>query len=128
MVAIVQVLPPHMVILSEPDPQSLLDAVEGAIDSLHLVDPWKQHREIKSMYSWGSVARRTETIYDDVMKTKRDDSLVARFLRFYKCGGFVGKVFCMVISLHHLYLRILNFLDPAHKMDIVPDMMMHTDD
>ena len=38
------------------------------------------------MYSWERVAVRTERVYDAVADSRRDDSMLARLRRYYKCG------------------------------------------
>ena len=38
------------------------------------------------MYSWERIAVRTERVYDAAAASQRDDSMLARLSRFYKCG------------------------------------------
>lgn len=115
-----------MMILADPDPQSLLKALDTAIETVGTVDAWKQHREVKEMYSWHRVAEKTEAVYDEVMQSHRDDSFYARLVRVYKTGGFAGKLFSMILSLHHLYGNFLEFWDPASEIDEAPDLAMYT--
>ena len=37
------------------------------------------------MYSWERIAVRTERVYDAAAASRRDDSMLARLTRFYKC-------------------------------------------
>lgn len=115
-----------MMILADPDPQSLLKALDTAIESVGAVNAWKQHREVKEMYSWHRVAERTEAVYDEVMQRRRDDSFYARLVRAYKTGGFAGKLFSMILSLHHLYSKFLELWDPVSEIDEAPDFPKHT--
>lgn len=49
----------------------LHEAVSKAIDivSTGKHDPWQAHHRIAGMYSWEHVARRTEVVYQDVLKS-----------------------------------------------------------
>lgn len=42
----VQVLPSGMVVLAEPNPDSLLAALEEAVQHVHHVDPLRQHQQV----------------------------------------------------------------------------------
>lgn len=41
-----QVLPSRMVVMAEPNPDSLLAALEEAVQRVHTVDPMLQHRQV----------------------------------------------------------------------------------
>ena len=41
-----QVLPTEMVLLAEPNPESLLAALEQAVHQVHTVDPFQQHQQV----------------------------------------------------------------------------------
>ncbi len=43
----IQVLPDGMVVLAEPNPDSLLAALEEAVHLAHTVDPLLQHQQVK---------------------------------------------------------------------------------
>nr|CEL65898.1 TPA: phosphatidylinositolglycan class A protein,putative [Neospora caninum Liverpool] len=58
-----EVLPPHMVLLSEPDDVQVTRRLEEAIAIVHTVDPFRFHEEIREYYSWHDVAARTERVY-----------------------------------------------------------------
>lgn len=45
--AMLQVLPNDMVILAEPNPESLLAALEQAVHRVHTVDPTQQHQQVQ---------------------------------------------------------------------------------
>ena len=40
------------------------------------------------MYSWEHIAVRTETVYDAAAASERDDSMLARLNRLYRCDTF----------------------------------------
>lgn len=43
---LIQVLPREMVVLAEPNPDSLLAALEEAVQHVHAVDPMQQHQQV----------------------------------------------------------------------------------
>ena len=55
-------------------------------DGAACADAIPVRRQVAAMYSWERVAVRTERIYDAVANGRRDDSMLARLGRFYKCG------------------------------------------
>ncbi|CAD7695753.1 unnamed protein product [Ostreobium quekettii] len=116
-----EVLPLDMMILAEPEPNSILEAVDQAIDGIHGVDVHGQHLRVKTMYSWARVAERTLDVYDKVNVSTRDDSLFARLRRYHRCGWWAGKLFCCVASLQHLYCQYLGYWCPEDMIDSAPD-------
>jgi len=68
------------------------------------------------MYNWHNVAARTEAVYDLAMATP-ELSLMERLQKHYACGVFAGKIFCAVVAVNHLFLRILEWLWPAREVD-----------
>jgi hypothetical protein len=44
-----QVLPPDMLLLSEPSPEDLLAAVEAALTRVTALDPWAQHERVRGV-------------------------------------------------------------------------------
>lgn len=54
-----QVLPDNMMLLAEPAPENLIDAIEQALVRVHAVNPLEQHEKVTHMYSWANVAART---------------------------------------------------------------------
>ena len=68
-----EVLPDHMIHLSDPVPDSFTNLVCTAIETQILCekgppDVWEMHREVKRMYSWYEVAQRTEKVEDKFRK------------------------------------------------------------
>ena len=43
---VLQVLPSDMIILAEPNPESLLAALEQAVQRVHSVNPLEQHQQV----------------------------------------------------------------------------------
>lgn len=54
-----QVLPDDMMLLAEPAPENLIEAIEQALVRVGSIDPQAQHEKVTHMYSWNNVAART---------------------------------------------------------------------
>lgn len=94
-----EVLPPDMLLLADPSPEGLVDAVGEALERVAWGgrDAWEQHAAVRDMYSWQSIAARTEAVYRAVLRDpQRDDSMAGRLARYYKCGKWFGKICCCV--------------------------------
>ncbi|CAG8666310.1 3985_t:CDS:2 [Gigaspora margarita] len=116
-----EVLPRHMIIFSKPEEEDLVNAVLKAIKMIRLKEavPTKFHDEIKEMYSWSNVAERTEKVYDKIWKLKTPP-LMERLRRYYGCGIWAGKIFCIVMAVDYLFWRFLEWLFPTDEIDIAP--------
>lgn len=94
-----EVLPADMLLLAEPSPDGLIAAVSVALDRVQQcsADPWLQHAAVREMYSWQSIAQRTERVYRQVLHgDARDDSMVGRLRRYHQCGKWFGKICCCI--------------------------------
>ncbi|KAI8343860.1 hypothetical protein BC941DRAFT_386132 [Chlamydoabsidia padenii] len=114
-----EVLPSHMINYATPEEDDLIIAISKALHMTRYkkVDPSKFNDELKDMYSWSNVAERTEKIYDLISQTQVSP-LIERFRRYYGCGLYAGKIFCMVIALDYLFWILLEFLFPRHSIEL----------
>ncbi len=62
----------------------IIEALSDAIPQVRKVDPLEFHREIRRMYNWHDVARRTEIVYDKIMEAK-PLPLVQRLAKYVVC-------------------------------------------
>ncbi|KAK9237937.1 hypothetical protein V1525DRAFT_129556 [Lipomyces kononenkoae] len=115
-----EVLPSHMTIFSSPSEDSLTQSTLEAIKLIEskAVDTSKFHEQVKSMYGWHDVARRTEKVYDIVAKID-NEPVIDRLKRYYGCGIWAGKLFVMCVVIDYLLLRFLEWLYPESKIDRV---------
>jgi phosphatidylinositol glycan class A protein len=110
-----------MMILTEPRVSDLIEKVDLAIQrhkSGDKIDPIQMHNEIKKMYNWRDVARRTEIVYNRVVKEyKPNQGLVDKLLKFRRCGyvGYYAMAFIYIID--YLVLLLHEFFNPASKID-----------
>ncbi|RLM85295.1 phosphatidylinositol N-acetylglucosaminyltransferase gpi3 subunit isoform X1 [Panicum miliaceum] len=63
------VLPDDMIVLAEPAPEDMVRAVKKAIDMLPGINPQVMHLQMKKLYSWDDVAKRTEIVYDRAVQS-----------------------------------------------------------
>lgn len=59
-----EVLPPDMIFLSEPNPESILQKMDQAIKQANQYPKSENHERIRKIYSWKNVAERTIKAYD----------------------------------------------------------------
>ncbi|KAK9479580.1 hypothetical protein V1514DRAFT_327609, partial [Lipomyces japonicus] len=115
-----EVLPSHMTIFSSPSEDSLVESTSKAISLIEskAIDTSKFHDQVKGMYDWRDVARRTESVYDIVAKIE-NEPVIDRLKRYYGCGIWAGKLFVMCVAIDYLILRVLEWLFPESKIDRV---------
>lgn len=135
-----EVLPPRMTGFAEPDVDSLVTATSKAIYKLRegKLRTDKFHDEVKSMYSWTDVAVRTERVYNGItgnltaasfygetpeslITRTRGFALIDRLKRYYGCGIWAGKLFCLCVVVDYLLLVFLEFWMPRDRIDIARD-------
>ncbi|CAG8511791.1 11786_t:CDS:10 [Acaulospora morrowiae] len=116
-----EVLPKEMIIFAKPEEDDLVDAVKDAIRMITCkeVSPAEFHDQIKEMYSWVNVAERTEKVYDKIWEIK-NPPLMERLRRYYGCGVWAGKIFCIVMAVDYLFWRFLEWLFPEEGIEIAP--------
>jgi phosphatidylinositol N-acetylglucosaminyltransferase subunit A len=114
-----EVLPPHMTIFSKPEEDDLIRATTEAISTIRRksVNPKSFHQEIKNMYSWNDIALRTEKVYDEI-SLRTPLPLIDRLKKYYGCGAWAGKLFCLLMALDFLLLSFLEFCFPRGKIDV----------
>ncbi|EFA80496.1 GlcNAc transferase [Heterostelium album PN500] len=110
-----EVLPPHMISLAQPKSEDLEEKLTNAILQLKHT-PLETHEEVKSMYDWNDVAKRTEAVYEVISKAPKVP-FIERLRRFVGCGLWAGKLNCMVVALDNLLWRWLEWYMPREDID-----------
>jgi phosphatidylinositol glycan class A protein len=119
-----EVLPPGMVYLADPTVHCLVEKLEVAIKAHRegtAISPLEKHKLIKDLYTWSSVADRTEMIYNRL--TYRPHTLLSqKLLKYYSRDEsiLVGTVYVMVMVLLVMIHYILDWLRPSNLIDKVP--------
>uniref|UniRef100_A0A7S2DRR2 Phosphatidylinositol N-acetylglucosaminyltransferase n=1 Tax=Octactis speculum TaxID=3111310 RepID=A0A7S2DRR2_9STRA len=114
-----EVLPKSMIKFATPEVHSLVDAVGDAIASAKKIVPSDFHEQVNNMYSWADVALRTELVYARVVQLPTP-SLTKRFRKYRTVGPFAGLICCFIVAALHLYLFVLEYMDPAEDTDMAP--------
>ncbi|GKV25248.1 hypothetical protein SLEP1_g34711 [Rubroshorea leprosula] len=70
-----EVLPDDMIVLAEPDPNDMVQAIMRAISILPRIDPQDMHDCMEKLYNWHDVAKRTEIVYDHALKRSNQNLL-----------------------------------------------------
>lgn len=140
-----EVLPQHMTTFAKPEEDDLVQATGKAIIAVRSgrVRTERFHDQVKMMYSWTDVARRTERVYDGITgaineaefyghpgggwKAARSRSgvqsyaLIDRLKRYYGCGIWAGKLFCLCVVIDFLFFLFLEVWAPRAKIDLARD-------
>ncbi|KAH7412692.1 glycosyltransferase family 4 protein [Cadophora sp. MPI-SDFR-AT-0126] len=140
-----EVLPAHMTVFAKPEEDDLVAATGKAIASMRAnkVRTEKFHDQVRMMYSWTDVAERTERVYDGISGVLSEAdfygydaadatswsatrgragvqsfALIDRLKRYYGCGIWAGKLFCLCVVIDYLIFIMLEFLAPRDAIDI----------
>ena len=96
------------------------------------------------MYSWTDVAQRTERVYDGITGALPEEdfygehvsaawsatrgraglqsfALIDRLKRYYGCGIWAGKLFCLCVIVDYLLFVFLELWAPRAGIDIAKD-------
>ncbi|CAM6055913.1 unnamed protein product [Sphagnum tenellum] len=93
----------------------------GLLSFIPQVDPFSMHNRMKNLYSWMDVAKRTEVVYDQSLRSD-DDDLLVRLSRYYACGPWAGKLFCLVVVINFIVWCFLEWQQPAKDLEVTPDL------
>lgn len=144
-----EVLPKEMTDFAKPEEDDIVAVTGHAIEKMRagLLQTEKFHDQVRLMYSWTDVAQRTERVYDGIsgviseqefygsMESEsevgwsavrgRADvsnfSLIDRLKRYYGCGIWAGKLFCVCMVVDYLLFVVLEFIFPRSHIDTVRD-------
>lgn len=139
-----EVLPGHMTVFAKPEEDDLVAATGRAIAKLRAgqVRTDLFHNQVKQMYSWTDVAQRTERVYDGISGVLSHDefyhgagaggawsatrgraglqsfALIDRLKRYYGCGIWAGKLFCLCAIIDYLLFVFLEIFAPRSRIDV----------
>lgn len=140
-----EVLPEHMTVFAKPEEDDLVEKTGKAIAALRAnkVRTERFHDQVKMMYSWTDVAQRTERVYDGISGVLSEAefygydaadaaswsatrgragvqsfALIDRLKRYYGCGIWAGKLFCLCVVVDYLLFLLLEMVAPRDKIDL----------
>lgn len=138
-----EVLPDPMTTFAAPEEDDVVKATGEAIVALrsNRVHTDRFHDLVKTMYSWTDVAQRTERVYDGITAAIPEEefyglqpggewsaargragiesyALIDRLKRYYGCGIWAGKLFCLCVVVDYLILLFLEVWYPRANIDL----------
>ena len=138
-----EVLPDRMTKFAKPEEDSIVEATSRAIVALRSGDVRTDgfHEQVKMMYSWTDVALRTERVYDGITGALPEEefyglqpgggwsaargragvqsyALIDRLKRYYGCGIWAGKLFCLCVVVDYLIFVFLEVWAPRADIDL----------
>lgn len=137
-----EVLPGNMTVFVLPEVEDVVRGVTEAVGLLttKAVRRDRFHDQVKMMYSWSDIARRTERVYDLITgapsaldnseyydseweyygqpTTTQSFILIDRLKRYYGCGIWAGKLFVIVVVIDYLIYCVLEILYPREGIDL----------
>lgn len=138
-----EVLPSRMTAFAKPEEDDLVEETLKAITALRAnsIRTERFHDQVKMMYSWTDVAERTERVYDGITGALSEEefygdnsgggwsatrgragiqsfALIDRLKRYYGCGTWAGKLFCLCVVIDYLILQFLEIWAPRANIDI----------
>jgi phosphatidylinositol glycan class A protein len=143
-----EVLPGHMTEFAKPEEDDIVAATGRAISKLRAgrVPTKLFHNQVKQFYSWTDVAQRTERVYDGISGVLPHDefypgtgagadgwsatrgragvqsfALIERLKRYYGCGIWAGKLFCLCVIVDYLLFVFLEVFAPRSRIDLARD-------
>jgi phosphatidylinositol glycan class A protein len=112
-----EVLPPDMIqFAADTTPEALAEALLEAIPRIKHINHQEFHERIAHMYNWYDVAVRTEKIYAQVM-TRPFPSALTKLQLYYSVGPVAGIFACMMASIMHLFLYVLEYIHPSSSIE-----------
>ncbi|KAI9884844.1 MAG: ATP-dependent RNA helicase dbp6 [Watsoniomyces obsoletus] len=143
-----EVLPQHMTTFAKPEEDDLVAATLKAIAALRAnrLRTERFHDQVKMMYSWTDVAERTERVYHGISGVLSEEefygyrsgiapswsatrgragvhsfALIDRLKRYYGCGIWAGKLFCLCAIVDYLLFLLLEWFAPRARIDRARD-------
>ena len=141
-----EVLPTHMTEFAKPEEDDIVAATGRAIAAMRAgkVRTELFHNQVKQMYSWQDIAQRTERVYDGISGVLSHDefyqgaspggwtatrgragvqsfALIERLKRYYGCGIWAGKLFCLCVIVDYLLYVFLEIFAPRSRIDLAKD-------
>ncbi len=132
-----------MTVFAKPEEDDLVAATGKAISALRAnrIRTEGFHDQVKKMYSWTNVAERTERVYDGITGAISEEefygdvsgggwsatrgragvqsfALIDRLKRYYGCGIWAGKLFCLCVIIDYLLFQLLEMLAPRANIDV----------
>lgn len=113
--------PGQIVWLTKPTVESVVEGVERALADRKMglvVHPLICHEWVRTTYNWSDIVRRTEHVYN-VAVNKASEPLSVRLSRHLR-GSFGRKLYCFIVAIDYVVLKIAEWFLPADRIDRAP--------
>ncbi|WVR06222.1 hypothetical protein IAU60_003252 [Kwoniella sp. DSM 27419] len=119
---VAEILPREMMEFARADEEDVIRALTHAIHTVKAGqhDPLRAHARVRDMYSWSSVAERTEVVYHRAMASEHRD-VAERLSRYLSLGPVFGPILSCIIAVQHYFFWFLQWWDPVDRMSMVRD-------
>eukprot|EP01138_Halocafeteria_seosinensis_P008025 gb/GECG01008200.1/.p1 GENE.gb/GECG01008200.1/~~gb/GECG01008200.1/.p1 ORF type:complete len:545 (+),score=38.67 gb/GECG01008200.1/:1-1635(+) len=114
-----EVLPPSMIRLASVNSASMVEAISESIATVHEVDPFKLHRQLRGIYSWQDVAQRTLIVYDKVGASP-PMPLLEYIKRVYGVGRVQGLFAVAMLIVVYIATVLTEWFHPMEDIEVAP--------
>lgn len=115
-----EILPTDMLLLSDPNTDSLCKNLEKAIAIVRDISPSELHQRVRQYYSWRSVAERVEKIYRRVLAEPKQPRKLEYEEFIFKKGGLVFMIMFLTNATALILLFFLRIFRPLSAIEKVP--------
>ncbi|KAM3134405.1 hypothetical protein pb186bvf_013518 [Paramecium bursaria] len=112
-----EVLPSDILHLAEPNPESIIKAIDEGIPKSHFNQYYKIHQRVSQMYSWNHVADRVEKVYENVLK-QPNKSIVDKLKAATSNGPFYSIYIIIILIIDYLFILLLDIIAPIRQFAI----------
>ncbi|EJT48875.1 transferase [Trichosporon asahii var. asahii CBS 2479] len=117
-----EILPGDMVEFARADEDDIIRALTRAIETIQSGshDPALAHQRMEDMYSWASVAERTEQVYRRVM-AQPVWTPYERLSRLFSLGPVFGPILCAITAVQWWWYLLVCAVVPESEIEVVED-------
>ncbi|KAI8986691.1 transferase [Trametes punicea] len=115
-----EILPEDTISFANPDEDDVVRAMSEAIElvAAEKHDPFRAHERIKGFYDWKEITKRTEVVYDSVLRSQPYD-FWTRLHRTLDLGRFAGVIYAIILIVDCLFFLLLEWYLPEGDLDKV---------
>lgn len=117
-----EVLPSDMIRLADPSVEALVETLTESIEDCRrgdVIAPDVAHSRVREFYTWQNVARRTELVYDRIVRTPVPTT-AERMIKHYQLGPLAGVIYVVVVSIVIMWYHMICWWRPARNIQHVP--------
>ena len=127
-----EVLPPSLISLVPPTSHDLINSLKSTIIKFQNPKFCAQFKKVNGaqihhlhdIYNWYTVAKRTNSIYQQIMnKSNKKETLIEQLNTFYENNGLISAfLFIMVYLINVIIFKILDYIEPSDTIEKAPHL------